>query len=70
LEVKYAHMHGVFYVCAFSLSLYESLLLFFFFVKIRFFKEVDCRKQVDRCICLHTRVNVTKSVMDDHDFMV
>lgn len=34
------------------------------------FKELDSRKQVDRCICLHTRVNVTKSVMDDHDFMV
>lgn len=73
LEVKYAHMHGVLYVYVCSLAfscLYESLLFFFALLKLDF--QGGWLSKTGRQVHLSTyaRVNVTKSVMDDHDFMV
>jgi hypothetical protein len=35
LEVKYARMHGVFYVCALSLSLSMKVFFFFFLALLK-----------------------------------
>jgi hypothetical protein len=40
LEVKYAHMHAVFYVCVLSLSMKVLFFFFFCFVKIRFSRRL------------------------------